>query len=149
MVTFFLLADFFIVACLILHLLHPDTYFSHFKCFIYFIYSAFILTTLIGISGGIDVYKRIIGCKWKLPQRQSKVDEIDRKQKELTDLKNAINIAWIPGQHASFYFSFFKNSETHLKCLTLIWVSFLVVCFKKVVMVTLFFPLSRTMLGIC
>ena len=97
MVTFFLLADFFIVACLILHLLHPDTYFSHFKCFIYFIYSAFVLTTLIGISSGIDVYKRIIGCKWKLPQLQSKVDEIDRKQKELTDLKNAINIAWIPG----------------------------------------------------
>ena len=68
---------------------------------IYFIYSVLtgILTTFIGLSNGIDVYKQNVGCKWKVPQLQYKVNAVDRKQKELIYLKDTINMAWGSGQH--------------------------------------------------
>ena len=32
-----------------------------------------------------------------MPELQPKVDELDRRQKELIEFKDAINLAWVPG----------------------------------------------------
>ena len=56
-----------------------------------------ILLVLTGVSAGTDIYKQEVGCKLAVPELQSKVDELDRKHKELISFKDAINLAWVPG----------------------------------------------------
>ena len=56
-----------------------------------------ILLVLTGVSAGIDIYKQEVGCELAVPELQSKVDELDRKHKELINFKDAINLAWVPG----------------------------------------------------
>ena len=55
-----------------------------------------ILLVLTGVSAGIDIYNQEVGCKLAVPELQSKVDELDRKHKELISFKDAINLAWVP-----------------------------------------------------
>lgn len=56
-----------------------------------------ILLGLTGVSAGLDIYKQEVGCKLVTPELQPKVDELDRRQKELIEFKDAINLAWVPG----------------------------------------------------
>ena len=56
-----------------------------------------ILLVLTGVSAGIGIYKQEVGCELAVPELQSKVDELDRKHKELINFKDAINLAWVPG----------------------------------------------------
>ena len=57
-----------------------------------------VLLAISGFSAGTDIYKQEIGCRLATPGLQGKVNEADRKQKELVTLKNKINLAWGPGK---------------------------------------------------
>lgn len=56
------------------------------------------LLAISGFSAGTDIYKQEIGCRLATPGLQGKVNEADRKQKELVALKDKINLAWGPGK---------------------------------------------------
>ena len=70
---------------------------SAFRLFLFIIGIEVILLVLTGVSAGTDIYKQEVGCKLAVPELQSKVDELDRKHKELISFKDAINLAWVPG----------------------------------------------------
>ena len=50
-----------------------------------------------GVSGTLDIYKQEVGCKWKTPSLQGKVDQLSVNQEQLLALKDKINLAWVPG----------------------------------------------------
>ena len=56
-----------------------------------------LLTT--GASAGLDIYKQELGCKKETPQLQKNVNKINRKQAELVEMKDDINLRWIPGKY--------------------------------------------------
>ena len=72
-----------------------------FRLFLFIIGIEVILLVLTGVSAGTDIYKQEVGCKLAVPELQSKVDELDRKHKELISFKDAINLAWVPGYYVS------------------------------------------------
>ena len=72
-----------------------------FRLFLFIIGIEVILLVLTGVSTGTDIYKQEVGCKLAVPELQSKVDELDRKHKELISFKDAINLAWVPGYYVS------------------------------------------------
>ena len=68
-----------------------------FHIFLFIVGIEAILLVLTGVSAGINMYKQQVGCKLAVPELQSKVDELDRKHKELISFKDAINLAWVTG----------------------------------------------------
>ena len=67
--------------------------------FYVFLFSAFTVALLVlsGVSAVLDIYKQEVGCDDATPELQGKVDELDRRHKELIRLKNSVNLAWVPG----------------------------------------------------
>ena len=67
--------------------------------FYVFLFSAFtvVLLGLSGVSAVLDIYKQEVGCDDATPKLQGKVDELDRRHKELIRLKDSVNLAWVPG----------------------------------------------------
>ena len=58
-----------------------------------------LLTT--GASAGLDIYKQEGGCDDKTPDLQDNVDLINEKQAELVEMKNNINLRWVPCKNRS------------------------------------------------
>ena len=57
-----------------------------------------VLLLATGASAGLDIYKLELGCKKETPQLQKNVNKINRKQAELVEMKDDINLRWIPGK---------------------------------------------------
>ena len=82
-----------------------------------------LLTT--GVSAGLDIYTQEVGCDEITPDLQDNVDLIDAKQAELVEMKDNINLRWVPGKNrsiksvriwifSSLYFpAFGLNTETY------------------------------------
>ena len=68
-----------------------------FLCVLGFWNGVLLLTT--GASAGLDIYKQELGCKKETPQLQKNVNKIDEKQAELVEMKDDINLRWIPGKY--------------------------------------------------
>ena len=69
---------------------------------IFFVFLGFwngVLLLTTGASAGLDIYKQELGCKKETPQLQKNVNKIDRKQAELVEMKDDINLRWIPGKY--------------------------------------------------
>ena len=64
-----------------------------------------LLTT--GVSAGLDIYKQEVGCDEITPDLQDNVDLIDAKQAELVEMKDNINLRWVPGKNHSVKMSVF------------------------------------------
>ena len=58
-----------------------------------------VLLLATGASAGLDIYKRELGCKKETPQLQKSVNKINEKQAELVEMKDDINLRWVPGKH--------------------------------------------------
>ena len=58
-----------------------------------------LLTT--GVSAGLDIYKQEVGCDDITPDLQDNVDLINEKQTELVEMKDNINLRWVPGKNRS------------------------------------------------
>ena len=58
-----------------------------------------LLTT--GASAGLDIYKQEVGCDDITPDLQDNVDLINEKQTELVEMKDNINLRWVPGKNHS------------------------------------------------
>ena len=54
-----------------------------------------------GVSAGLDIYKQEVGCDDLTPDLQGNVDLIDAKQAELVEMKDNINLRWVPGKNHS------------------------------------------------
>ena len=61
---------------------------------------AVLLTT--GVSAGLDIYKQEVGCKDITPDLDDNVKLINQKQRELVEMKDRINLRWVPGKWVSF-----------------------------------------------
>ena len=74
-----------------------------------------VLLAISGFSAGTDIYKQEVGCRLATPELQGKVNEADRKQKELVTLKNKINLAWGPGKTYVLGKIFWRSSLAFLR----------------------------------
>ena len=64
-------------------------------CVLGFWNGVLLLTT--GVSAGLDIYKQEVGCDDITPQLGDNVKLISQKQRVLVEMKDHINLKWVPG----------------------------------------------------
>ena len=67
-----------------------------------------VLLLATGASAVLVIYKQELGCKDETPQLQKNVNKINRKQAELVEMKDDINLRWIPAKYL-FILAWTKN----------------------------------------
>ena len=50
------------------------------------------------VSAGLDIYKQVRGCDDITPSLNSKIEQAKNLQQELLDLRDKVNLAWVPGK---------------------------------------------------
>ena len=73
-----------------------------------------VLLLATGASAGLDIYKRELGCKEETPQLQKNINKINTKQAELVEMKDDINLRWVPGKHLFILLGTKPKFEFHL-----------------------------------